>query len=114
MSSSRKAWLPAGLPSALAVQSLNPPAKPLYRDLLEQKLQRLIDADRPTARRLMQMSPEDAPGLWAIAEQNPIEDWASAMVRSDQMTSRLALSSWPPQPVSDEQPSLAEVLEALA
>lgn len=115
MTSSQKAWLPAGLPLALAVPMPPQPMTPsLYRDLLQTRLDELIQQDVKAARRAMELSQEDAPGLWAIAEQYPSSQWASAIVRSDQMTNLLAQSKGPGQQVPDDKPSLSEMLEALA
>jgi hypothetical protein len=62
----------------------------------------------------MEMSVEHAPGLWAIAQQNPIEYWAALLVSSDQVT--IALTPLTMQgSLRPQQPqNLLEILEQLA
>lgn len=119
MNDSSKVWLPKGVPSGTEMLlSVPDPGRPmsagLYRSMLAAKLAELIQADPKAALRALEMSQEEAPELWAIAQQYPIEQWAIALVRSDQMTRLLAgidgtghLSA--PKPVS-----LLEILELLA
>ena len=119
MSMSRMEWIPGGLPEplarALSVPDPQAPMTPgLYRELLRQKLDALIHADPKEARRAMETSVEHAPGLWAIAHQNPMKDWAALLVASDEMM--IALSPLTMQgSLRRQQPqSLQEILEHLA
>lgn len=119
MSNSRKVWIPAGVPQgaemALSVDApreLMTPA--LYRSLLIQKLDGLILADPKAARRALEMSQEQAPELWAIAEQFPTSQWASAIVMSDQVTALLSPITGKGRLAKPESPqSLLEILEQL-
>jgi hypothetical protein len=85
----------------------------LYRHLLIAKLDRLIQADPQEARQAMEMSLEQAPELYSIAQQQPVSEWASAIVQGDtlmpllsQVTAQGTLEQVPPQ-------SLLEILEQL-
>jgi len=119
MSNSSKVWTPGGLSPALAqALSVPDPGQPmtpsLYRELLRQKLDALIQADPKAARQAMEMSRENAPGLWVIAQQNPPRAWASGLMQSDQMTKLLASLKMPGS-LSPKQPqTLLEILELLA
>lgn len=120
MSKSRTEWIPGGLApklaGALAVDQpgTTPMTFDLYRELLRRKLDSLIQADPKEARWAMEMSVEHAPGLWAIAHQNPMKDWAALLVASDEM--KIALSPLTMQgSLRPQQPlSLLEILELLA
>ncbi len=114
MTSSAKHWLPKGLPPPLSVPSPGEPvSRSLYLSLIEAKLRGLIQADPKAARAALEMSQESAPELWAIAEQQPQSQWASALVRSDQFSSLLP-TNWSGAEVQPEPTSLQEVLELLA
>ena len=119
MSNSRTQWIPGGLSEPLAqALSVPNPGGPmtfdLYRELLRQKLHALIYADPKEARSAMEGSVEHAPGLWTIAHQNPMKDWAALLVASDEMM--VALSPLTMQgSLRPQQPqSLLEILEILA
>ena len=122
MNNPNMVWLPNGLPQGLAIalSIVDPGSKiikrSLYLDLLTQKLDALIEANPKAARNALQMSQENAPGLWAIAEQFPVREWASALVRSDQMTNLLApLKTEVDGRLANPQPqSLLGILELLA
>lgn len=120
MSSSRKVWIPGGAPpEAEMALSVEPPRRPmtpaLYRSLLVLKLDSLIQADPRAARSALEMSQEQAPELWAIAEQCPVSQWASAIVSSDRMVTLLGQMVGPGRLRQPEPPqSLREVLELLA
>jgi len=119
MNDSSKAWLPSGLPLEVArTLSVIEPGLPmtpsLYRELLTARLDELIKADPKAARRALEMSQEQAPELWAIAEQYPISQWASALVRSDQMNALISQMRWTGMKLPAEPPNLLEILELLA
>lgn len=119
MSDSKTVWVPNGLPSnlarALSVQApgQTPMAPDLYRQLLEQKLDQLIQADPAEAREVMEMSAEQAPEFYSIAQNYPVMDWASQMVQGDTLMPLLAKVT--PQGTVEPQraQSLRQVLEAL-
>lgn len=107
-------WLPKGAPACLAAPSpAGKPERDQYLSSLRQHLQRLIDQDQQEAQQALQMSQENAPELWEIAEQYPASQWASQLVRSDRLNSLLP-AAWAVSPVEPEPYSLQEVLEALA
>ena len=120
MSSSRKVWIPGGVPPeaemALSVEASGKPITPaLYRLLLARKLDSLIQADPQAARSALEMSQEQAPELWAIAEQYPMGQWGSAIVGSDLMMALLGQMAGPGRLGQPEPPqSLREVIELLA
>ena len=119
MNDSSKVWLPSGLSPATAMAlSVEDPGKPmtrsLYLDLLTAKLDAMIAANPKAARNALQMSQEEAPGLWAIAEQFPVKEWASALTRSDQMTKLLAPLKMDGRLANPQPQSLLEILELLA
>ncbi|MBC7705009.1 MAG: hypothetical protein H7274_13835, partial [Rhodoferax sp.] len=77
----RKMWVPLdaldGTAHALSViDPGGPMTYDLYRDLLRQKLDVLIQANPREARRALEMSNEHSPELWTIAANNPAQDWA--------------------------------------
>ena len=119
MNTTSKVWLPDGLDEgyqhALAVpRPQGPMSRSLYVSLLEAKLQRLIDANPRAATQAMQMSQESAPSLWAIQEQYPRSQWASAIVRSDQATALIDRIEWDGTLAEPEPENLTEILELLA
>jgi len=95
MSSTNKVWRPRGVPQNLEEPlSVTPPPggrmnPQLYRDLFQAKLNNLILSNPAAAKRAMQMSQDSAPSWWAIAESYPPQEWASAIVRADQMMALL-------------------------
>ena len=119
MNDSSKVWLPSGLPPATAhLLSVPDPGKPmtpgLYREMLVAKIDQLIQADPKAARQAMEMSQDEAPELWAIAEQFPASQWASALVRSDQMQALLSQTTGEGKLATPHEHSLGEILELLA
>lgn len=120
MNSTSKVWLPAGLdegyqqPLSVPLPS-SPMSRSLYVSLLEAKIQRLIDLEPQQAKQAMQMSQESAPGLWSIQEHYPRNQWASAIVRSDQATTLLSQVQWDQMLSAEPEPdNLLELLEMLA
>lgn len=114
MNDSRTHWLPSEMPMSLSVPfSSSQPSRSQYLSLLQAKLDEQIKADLKDARQAMEMSQESAPELWSIAEQNPLSQWASALVKSDRLNSLLP-NPWGGEQVEPEQTSLREMLEQLA
>ena len=115
MNSTKQHWIPAGVPKVLSVQFPgNPVTRELYLQFLQAHLDELIQADLKEARRALEMSQENAPELWAIAEQNPSSQWARALVQSDQLNALLP-SPWSGDRTSVESSqNLREMLEVLA
>jgi len=121
MNDSQTVWMPAGpdlspeQAAALSVPSLEKPAPDQYPQLLADKLQRLVDSDPEEARRALEMSQEQAPELYLIAEEVPPDQWGQALTSSESMQSLSNRVEWslpgttqPPQPQS-----LREILEQL-
>ena len=99
MSSSRKVWIPGGAPpEAEMALSVEPPRRPmtpaLYRSLLVLKLDSLIQADPQAARSALEMSQEQAPELYLIAQNQPIRQWPQSLMSSDSMHSLLSRLDW--------------------
>ncbi len=119
MNNSKKVWVPKGLPrnqaQALSVQ--NPGSKPmtldLYRHLLAAKLSSLIQADPQEALGVMEMSMEELPELYSIAQQQPVREWASAIVWGDTLMPILAQVTTQGTVESVPEQSLRQVIEAL-
>lgn len=119
MNDSSKVWLPNGLePSvAMALSVVDPGAeisRSLYLNLLTAKLDAMIQADPAAAQRALEMSQEQALGLWSIAENHPRSEWASALVQSDQMTRLLARWKGGGSLSNPKPQSLLEILELIA
>lgn len=101
--------------------SPSPMTPNLLRSLLEHKFARML-ADNPSqARQAMEMSQENAPELYALAQSSPPSQWPALLVRSEGMERLLALIDWHKEtaktghPVPKPAPiSLAETLELLA
>jgi hypothetical protein len=85
----------------------------LYRSLLAAKLDRLVAADPQEARQVMEMSVEQAPELYEIAQQQAPAQWGQAMVQGETLMPLLAqvTSQGSLQPASEQ--TLRQVLEAL-
>lgn len=122
MNTSPQAWLPAGQDLSreqsrlLSVPTRSKPTPSLYRDLLARKLQVLIDADPKEAQRAMEMSREQAPELWMIAENEPRRNWGQALMSSDSMQILLNQVDWSLPGMVREAPteqSLIELLEQI-
>ncbi len=119
MNDSSRVWLPRGVAPGTEMQlSVPDPGQPmtlgLYRQMLAAKLDGLIQADPKAARRALEMSQEEAPELWSIAEQQPISQWANALVRSDQMTRLLSKVDGRGFLAASKPVGLLEILELLA
>lgn len=120
MSNSNMAWVPSGLPPALA-RALSVPhpgktamTRDLYLSLLESKLGRLIQENPQEAQQAMEMSLEQVPEMYAIAQSQPPTAWATAIVQSDSLMPVLAKVSVANGTQELQQPqSLMEILELL-
>ena len=124
MNSTSKVWAPKTPMTdaqrgalSVPVDSRQPMTPELLRNLLEQKLDRLIAANPQAARETLEMSNEQAPELWEIAEQNNPSDWATLLVRSDGMQRLLDLIDWqteakpgpkPPKPAPSDLRAMLE------
>ena len=87
----------------------------IYRYLLRDKLQALIDADPEAAKRAMQMSVDAAPEFYQIAQSSPSNEWASQIIQSDGMNHLFSGLSMEGQLIDPPSPpqSLLEILEVL-
>ena len=102
MTSMNKLWVPKtptlndAQRAALSVPYSSPqPMQPeILRNLLEQKLDRLIAANPQQARETLEMSNEQAPELWEIAEQSNPSEWGTLLVRSDGFQRLLDQIDW--------------------
>lgn len=62
------------------------------RLLLQQHLQRLVSKDQTAAREALEMSQEQAPELFQIAQNQPAMQWAQSLMNSDSMLSLMSRS----------------------
>ena len=121
MANTASVWLPAsndlsmGQIVALSVPSTSKPTPEEHRQLLADKLQRLVDSDRDAARQALEMSREHAPEMWLIAETNPVSQWGQALTSSDSAQSLLRAIDWEQSGTMEPAPeqSLAEIVESL-
>lgn len=119
MSDSKTVWVPGGLPEnqarALSVPApgQKPMTKDLYRHLLVQKLDQLIQADPEEAREAMKMSVEQAPEFYSIAQNFPVMDWAIQMVEGDTLMPLLAQVTAKGTLEPEEEQSLRGILEQM-
>ena len=120
MNKPEKVWIPQNqsgeLLSLLSVTATSKPNPELYLMLFRRKLQALIAQDPKEARQAMELSQEQAPELWAIAEQSSVGEWASQLVSSDSMIQLLKTIDWSkPGRVSESQEpiSLQEITEQM-
>ena len=58
--------------------------------LLRQHLRRLVSADPEAARQALEMSQEQAPELYQIAQSQPTSQWAESLMNSDSMHSLMS------------------------
>ena len=58
--------------------------------LLSKHLERLVDADHKAAREALEMSQEQAPELYLIAQNQPPSQWPQSLMSSDSMHSLLS------------------------
>lgn len=109
MTTTNKFWIPAGSMTAqqalvLAVQTPSKPDREVFGQILAQKFQQLIDQSPQEARAAMEMSQEQAPELYLIAQTQPPDKWAQAMMASDSLGSLLSQVDW-------EQPGKVQSLQ---
>jgi len=120
MTNTRRLWLPAGDLTqeqrlALSVETGSKPPPDLYRQMLAQKLQALVDEDPQAARRGLEMSQEQAPALWAIAEESRPSEWGQRLMMCDPMDALISKADLAkPGTLSQEEPlELMDILEML-
>lgn len=121
MNNSQTVWMPAGpdlspeQAAVLSVPALEKPEPDQYPQLLADKLQRLVDADPEAARRALEMSQEQAPELYLIAEEVPPDQWGQALTSSESMQSLSNRVEWSLPGTTEPAPplSLREILEQL-
>lgn len=120
MNSSIKFWIPAGDLSEgqamlLAVPATAKPDPQVYQLMLAQKLQDLVDESPKLARTALEMSPEQAPELLQIAQEQPQTQWGISLTSSDSMASLLSRLDWskPGQVQTHPQTDLQSLLEQL-
>lgn len=114
-------WMPAGELSkfqrlALAVEAKEKPTPDLWRSLLATQFQQMVDEDPEAAKRALEMSQEQAPELWSIAEQSPTNEWGQQLTNSEGAGRMAQLIDWSlPGSLSQEEPlDLQSVLEMIA
>jgi hypothetical protein len=88
-----------------------------YTNLLQDRLDDLINADPKQAKSLLTGSPEHIPDLYTVALYSPPKDWAIQIMMCDQMMIRLNRIDWErgefaKRPV-DELPGLDELIELI-
>lgn len=88
MNSSPKASTPQKPPGSPA-QPLTPQEND--RLLLERHLQALVDADPQAAREALEMSQDQAPELFQIAQSQPQSQWPQSLMNSDSMLNHMSL-----------------------
>lgn len=121
VSNLKRVWMPAGDLSeaqrlALSVEASNLPDPMVYQNLLQAKLQALVDADPQEARRALEMSQENAPEMWAIAHEHSPRQWGVQLANSDMMGQLKARANLllPGKLARAEPQPLWEILEMLA
>lgn len=122
MTNTNAAWMPAGQLTraqrkALAVQTASKPNASLHRSLLALRLQQLIDSNPQQARQALELSQEQAPELWEIAENASQPQWGQSLASSEAFNRLLSLVDWTQSgSVLESLPeqSLQEILETVA
>ena len=76
-------------------QRAQAPSQPLTAQeglslLLRQHLQKLMSADHQAAREAMEMSQEQAPELFQVAQSQPPSQWVDSLMNSDSMHSLMS------------------------
>lgn len=79
---------------------------------LSRHLQRLVDSDPRAAREALEMSQEQAPELYLIAQNQPPSQWAQSLMSSESMHSLMSRSPSQAKTLLD-QPDLRSLLELL-
>jgi hypothetical protein len=110
MNNSLKASTAQKLQGVAQPQALS--AQEAQRLQLEQHLRKLVQSDPKEAREVLEMSQEQAPELYLIAQNQPSSQWAASLMSSESM---LSLLSRKPSQVKTllEQPDLRSLLELL-
>ena len=100
-------------PKASAQQQSQPLSKQEADRLsLLMHLERLVDADPKAAREALEMSQEQAPELYLIAQNQPPSQWPQSLMSSDSMHSLLSRNPSQAKTLL-EQPDLQSLLEQL-
>jgi hypothetical protein len=100
MNTSPTVWLPAGQNltlaqrQALAVPARAKPTQAQYKEMLTDSLQSQINANPQEAKATMEMSQEQLPEPYLIAQNQPKSQWAQALIQSDSMQPLLSLIDW--------------------
>ena len=110
MNSSLKASTAPKLHGAAQPQALTAQEGELL--LLSQHLRKLVEADPQEAREALEMSQEQAPELFLIAQNQPQAQWAQSLMSSDSMRSLMSRSPSQAKTLM-EQPDLRSLLELL-
>ena len=79
---------------------------------LLQHLQRLVEADHKAAREALEMSQDQAPELYLIAQNQPRSQWPQSLMNSDSMRSLMSRSPSQAKALL-EQSDLQSLLELL-
>lgn len=110
MNSSLKASPALKLPAAAQPQALTAQEDVLLQ--LSLHLRKLVQDDPQAAREALEMSQEQAPELFQIAQSQPAAQWPQSLMNSDSMRSLMSRS---PSQVKTlmEQPDLRSLLELL-
>jgi len=93
-------WLPAGQNltqaqrQALGVPARVKPPRSQYLQILASHLQAQINADLQEAQATMEMSQEQLPEPYLIAQNQPATQWAQALIQSDSMQPLLSQIDW--------------------
>ncbi len=95
-----------------AAQALPMAAQEEVRLRLSQHLQRLVEADPKAAREALEMSQDQAPELYLIAQNQPRSQWPQSLMNSDSMHSLMSRSPSQAKALL-EQSDLQSLLELL-
>lgn len=110
MNNSLKASPAHNLPGAAQPQALTTQESERLR--LLRHLQRLVESNPQEAREALEMSQEQAPELFLIAQNQPQAQWATSLMNSESMHSLMSRSRSQAKTLL-EQPDLRSLLELL-
>lgn len=128
MNSTSKVWTPRSTMteaqrSVLTVpySGTEPMTQELHLSLLERKIAQMVQRNPQRAIEVMEMSQENAPELYALAQQALPSELPAILVRSDGMNRLLSLIDWKKEARKTGQPAakpapidLQETLEQIA
>jgi hypothetical protein len=66
----------------------------MLRDLMAHKLEAMVNQDPREALSAMEMSNDQAPELWEIAQNNPRHEWGAQIMQTDGAQKLLNLIDW--------------------